>query len=261
MAKSSQEPNFLTSPLLISGIESQLLEYRDRQNTHEILVIHGIEHTQQDMLPLSKVLASVSSVCVVALPGLDTSASLRKIGEAATLDGLADYLATFVQFRFKRRKFSIVGVGSGFSIATLMLQRHPDILKKVENVVSLGGWLNYENQPKDFKLGTSLDKVKNNILLRILRRNTTCDIRTYRTMSRNMRRLDLSKHSVETQCLHVNLQTSASVSHTNEQFLKVVYKKVASFNAAVEPTDITKDMSPHLAKRLISKSLLKRLQK
>ena len=53
---------------------------------------------------------------------------------------MADYLAAFVKMRYKRKPVTIVGLSFGFVVATRMLQRYPDLTKKVDMIVSVAGF-------------------------------------------------------------------------------------------------------------------------
>jgi pimeloyl-ACP methyl ester carboxylesterase len=76
--------------------------------------------------------------------------SLYRINQKPTLDNLADYLAAFIRLRFNRKRVSIVGMSFGFTIITRMLERYPDIAKKVDITVSLIGFSHYS----DFKFNS-----------------------------------------------------------------------------------------------------------
>jgi pimeloyl-ACP methyl ester carboxylesterase len=71
--------------------------------------------------------------------------SLYKIGLNGSIDNLADYLAAFIKFRYKNRKVTIFGMSLGFVIVTRMLQRYPDLAKKVEDLVSVVGFAHSED--------------------------------------------------------------------------------------------------------------------
>jgi pimeloyl-ACP methyl ester carboxylesterase len=66
--------------------------------------------------------------------------SFYKIGKTPTIDHLADYLAAFVKMRYKRRRVTIAGMSLGFVVVTRMLQRYPDLTKKVDMLISIAGF-------------------------------------------------------------------------------------------------------------------------
>jgi pimeloyl-ACP methyl ester carboxylesterase len=54
---------------------------------------------------------------------------------------MADYLAAFIKWRYKRKKkFTIIGMSFGFVVATRMLQRYPELVGKVDLLVSIVGF-------------------------------------------------------------------------------------------------------------------------
>jgi pimeloyl-ACP methyl ester carboxylesterase len=87
------------------------------------------------------------NVTMPDLPGFGGMDSYYKIGRKPTIDNLADYMASFVKLKYKRRRFIIVGLSFGFVIATRMLQRYPELLKKTDVVISCVGFAHHD----DFK--------------------------------------------------------------------------------------------------------------
>lgn len=79
------------------------------------------------------------------MPGFGGMDSFYKIGQKPTIDNLADYMASFVKLRYKRRRVTIVGISFGFVVATRMLQRYPDLAKRVDLIVSAAGFAHYDD--------------------------------------------------------------------------------------------------------------------
>jgi pimeloyl-ACP methyl ester carboxylesterase len=79
------------------------------------------------------------------LPGFGGMDPLYNIGEKATLDNLADYLASFIKVRYKNRRFTIMAVSYGFTVVTRMLQKYPEIAKKVDLLVSWVGFVHKDD--------------------------------------------------------------------------------------------------------------------
>lgn len=96
------------------------------------------------------------------LPGFGGMNSLYKIGKTPDIDTLADYLAAFIKLHYKRGKVTIIGLSFGFVIATRMLQRYPDLVKKVDLLISVVGFTHYDDfafskrRIKMYKIGTWL---------------------------------------------------------------------------------------------------------
>ena len=106
----------------------------------DILLVYDLRSNIEKYYELAKNLHRYGSVTLPDLPGFGGMQSFYKIGEKPDLDKLADYLATFVRWRFKNRNLTIVGHGFGFVVVTRMLQKYPDIAKKVNLLVSLTGY-------------------------------------------------------------------------------------------------------------------------
>ncbi len=89
-------------------------------------------------------LSQYGNVTMPDLPGFGGMDSFFKIDRRPTIDNLADYLATFVKLRYKRKRVTILGLSFGFVVATRMLQRYPDLTKKVDLLVSVVGFARYD---------------------------------------------------------------------------------------------------------------------
>jgi pimeloyl-ACP methyl ester carboxylesterase len=79
------------------------------------------------------------------LPGFGGMDSFYKIGKKPTIDNFADYLAAFVKMRYKRKRVTVVGISFGFVVATRMLQRYPELIGKVDLVVSVVGFMHRDD--------------------------------------------------------------------------------------------------------------------
>ena len=106
----------------------------------EILFIYGHHSSLERWWGLVEDLSRYGTVTMPDLPGFGGMESFYKIGQKPTIDNLADYLAAFVKLRYKRKRVSIVGLSFGFVIATRMLQRYPELAKKVDLLVSVVGF-------------------------------------------------------------------------------------------------------------------------
>lgn len=117
----------------------------------EILFIYGHHSSIERWQGLARVLNRYGAVTMPDLPGFGGMDSLYKIGEPATINNLADYLASFIKLKYRSKKVTIVGLSFGFAVVTRMLQRCPELSSKVENLVSVVGFSHYE----DFKIQKS----------------------------------------------------------------------------------------------------------
>jgi pimeloyl-ACP methyl ester carboxylesterase len=106
----------------------------------EILFVYGHHSSLERWWGLMQVLNKYAAVTMPDLPGFGGMDSFYKLGKKPTIDNLADYLAAFIKLRYKRKKVVIAGMSFGFVVATRMLQRYPELTKKVEMLVSIVGF-------------------------------------------------------------------------------------------------------------------------
>jgi pimeloyl-ACP methyl ester carboxylesterase len=147
MAKQKDpEPSEFIVPLNMNGLQGRMLRLpANKASNREILVVYGHHAKLERWWGLIQNFASWGNVTMPDLPGFGGMDSFYKIGKKPTIDNLADYLASFIKLRYKRRKIMIVGISFGFVVATRMLQRYPELAKKVEVVVSCVGFAHHED--------------------------------------------------------------------------------------------------------------------
>lgn len=141
-----QKPLDFIVPLNMNGLQGRMLHLpATKTQQREILVIYGHHAMLERWWGLAQNLNAYGSVTMPDLPGFGGMDSFRKIGVEPTIDAFADYLASFIKFRYKRRRLTIVGISYGFVIVTRMLQRYPDLAKKVDILVSAVGFAHHED--------------------------------------------------------------------------------------------------------------------
>ncbi|HEY5806079.1 MAG TPA: alpha/beta hydrolase [Candidatus Saccharimonadales bacterium] len=135
-------------PLNMNGLQGRMLHMpAAKPGGREILVVYGHHATLERWWGLVQNFNIYGSTTMPDLPGFGGMDSFYKIGQKPTIDAMADYLAAFCKLRYKRRRFVICGISFGFVVATRMLQRYPDLAKRVEFVVSAAGFTHHD----DFK--------------------------------------------------------------------------------------------------------------
>jgi pimeloyl-ACP methyl ester carboxylesterase len=128
-------------PLNINGLQGRMLHMpAPKGKKREFLYVYGHHSTLERWYGLVTNMNQYGAVTMPDLPGFGGMESFYKIGQKATIDNLADYLAAFIKLRYKHKKVTIVGASFGFVIVTRMLQRCPDLTKKVELLVSVVGF-------------------------------------------------------------------------------------------------------------------------
>jgi len=128
-------------PLNINHLQGRMLYVPAPKNkTRDILFVYGHHSSLERWWGVVQDLNRYGSVTVPDLPGFGGMDSFYKIGEQADIDTLADYLATFIKLRYKRKRITIAGLSFGFVIVTRMLQNYPDLAKRVDLLVSVVGF-------------------------------------------------------------------------------------------------------------------------
>jgi len=128
-------------PLDMNGLSGRMLYLPPpKGKKREILLLYGQHSSLERWWGIAQVLNRYGAVTIPDLPGFGGMDSFYKVGKKPNFDNYADYLAAFVRMRYKRKRVTIVGMSFGFVAATRMLQRFPDLVKKVDLFVSLVGF-------------------------------------------------------------------------------------------------------------------------
>lgn len=128
----------------MNGLKGRMLKMPPpKGKTREALVIYGHHSTLERFYSLAQVINDDIGVTMPDLPGFGGMDSFYKIKEKPDLDTMADYIASIVKLRYKKdQRFTILAVSYGFLATTRMLQRYPDIAKRVDLLVSVAGFTN-----------------------------------------------------------------------------------------------------------------------
>lgn len=143
--KSSMLAKDFIAPLYMNKLQGRVMTVPPRRkNKREILVVYGHISNLEHIFPLAKSLSKFGRVTIPDMPGFGGMQALYRIGEEPSLDALADYMAAFVKLAYKRRRVTIVGLAYGFCVVTRMLQKYPELAKRVDATISIGGYVHYE---------------------------------------------------------------------------------------------------------------------
>jgi len=139
--KITNNPADYIVPLNINKLEGRML-YAPSTNdrSRNILLVYGHHAMLERWWSLVENLMDYGNVTMPDLPGFGGMDSFHKIKRKPDIDAFADYLAAFVKLRYKRKRITIIGISFGFLVVTRMLQRYPELTKKVDLVVSLVGF-------------------------------------------------------------------------------------------------------------------------
>lgn len=147
MVKTTRNPADYIVELNVNGLEGRMMrvppKYKTRQR--EILLLYGHHALIERWWGLVENLNEYGAVTVPDLPGFGGMDSFSKIGRTPTIDNYADYLASIVKLRYRRRRLTIVGISFGFVVATRMLQKYPELAKKVDLLVSMVGFMHRDD--------------------------------------------------------------------------------------------------------------------
>jgi pimeloyl-ACP methyl ester carboxylesterase len=140
--KPSRNPADYIVPLNIGGLQGRMLKLQPTgKGSRNILFIYGHHSTLERWWGLMEVLSDFGEVIMPDLPGFGGMESFYKVGQRPTVDSMADYLAAFVKWRYKRqKKITLVGMSFGFVVITRMLQRYPELTDKVDVLISIVGF-------------------------------------------------------------------------------------------------------------------------
>ncbi|HUC87625.1 MAG TPA: alpha/beta hydrolase [Candidatus Binatia bacterium] len=139
--RAADNPADFIVPLNMNGLVGRMMVLpAPKSRSREILFIYGQHATIERFSGLIQELNKYGAVTVPDLPGFGGMHSLYKLDQKPTIDALADYLAAFVKLRYKRRRLTIAGLGFGFVVVTRMLQRYPDLAKRVDLLISFVGF-------------------------------------------------------------------------------------------------------------------------
>ena len=140
MPKVTKQPEDYIVPLNINGLEGRMMRLPAKKaGQREILFIYGQHSSLERWWGLALEMNRYGALTMPDMPGFGGMTSLYKIGQTASIDNLADYLAAFIKLKYRNKRVTILGMSLAFAVVTRMLQRYPELTKKVDMVVSIVG--------------------------------------------------------------------------------------------------------------------------
>ncbi len=145
--KRLQNPADYIVPLNINGLHGRMLHVPapSKKRDREIMLVYGHHALLERWWGLVENLNEYGAVTMPDLPGFGGMDSFYKIGRKPDVDAFADYLAAFVKLRYRRKRLTIVAISYGFVVVTRMLQRYPELAKKVDLLVSEVGFVHKDD--------------------------------------------------------------------------------------------------------------------
>lgn len=146
MSKKPDNPADYIVPLNMNGLQGRMLRMpAPKRHNREILMLYGHHALLERWWTLVQSYNELGAVIMPDLPGFGGMDSFEKISRKPTIDAYADYLAAFIKLTYKRRRVTIVGISFGFVVATRMLQRYPELAKRVDFLVSIVGFMHKDD--------------------------------------------------------------------------------------------------------------------
>jgi len=146
MPETAKEAADYIHPLNINGLEGRMLRVPSTTTKQrEILLVYGHHAMLERWWTLIETLRQYGPVTMPDLPGFGGMDSFYKIGSKPSLNAYADYLAAFIKLRYKQKRVTIIGISYGFVVVTRMLQRYPELAKKVDISVGIVGFMHRDD--------------------------------------------------------------------------------------------------------------------
>lgn len=134
-------PSEFIVPLNMNGLRGRMLRMPPpKGKKREVLIVYGHHASLERFYSLAQVINDDAGVTMPDLPGFGGMDSFFKIGEKPDLDTMADYLASVIKLRYRKQPFTIAAISYGFTVATRMLERYPDIAGQVNLLISVVGF-------------------------------------------------------------------------------------------------------------------------
>lgn len=141
MPKTSKDPADYILPIYMNGLAGRVLRLPSKKKqTREIIFVYGQHSSLERWWGVAQAFNQFGTVTIADLPGFGGMTSLYKIGQEASVDNLADYLAAFFKLKYRHKKVTVIGMSLGFVIVTRMLQKYPELTKNVDILVSVVGF-------------------------------------------------------------------------------------------------------------------------
>jgi len=144
MAKHNFPTNSQITNFRVNGLQGRMLRMAaPKGKKREILFVYGQHSSIERWWGLAQVLNQFGALTMPDLPGFGGMDSLYQTGKRASIDNLADYFADYIRAHHANKKITIAAMSLGFVITTRMLQRHPELIKHVDLLVSIVGFGDY----------------------------------------------------------------------------------------------------------------------
>jgi len=143
-SRTQSKPADFIVPLYMNGLDGRMLKMPStKKPNREILLIYGHHAILERWWGLVENLNQYGNVTMPDLPGFGGMQSFSKIGVKPDVDAFADYLAAFIKLKYKQKTITVYAISFGFTVVTRMLQKYPELNKKVDIVIGYAGFMHY----------------------------------------------------------------------------------------------------------------------
>jgi len=140
--KQAKEVNKTIEPIEINGLKGRMLRIgAPKNNKAEILLLYGHHASLERMFGVAEALGKYAAVTMPDLPGFGGMDSFYNIHKKPSLDNFADYLYTFIKWRYKKRSVTIAATSFSFLVVTRMLDKYPEMKRQVTMIICFMGFL------------------------------------------------------------------------------------------------------------------------
>lgn len=202
----SNNPVDYIRPLDINKLEGRMMHIPGPKGKNkEFLIVYGHHGMLERWWSLAENFADYGSVTMPDMPGFGGMDSFEKIGIKPSIDAYADYLAAFLKLRFKRKRLTLVGISYGFVVITRMLQKYPELTRKVDLLISESGYMHKDDfvysRPKRslYRAGAKVLSTKPVVLLEKLTfvNSLGAKLADGRSSSSNLRHSKMTKEEID----------------------------------------------------------------
>lgn len=135
------KPKKYISGLHVNGMDGRILRMPSPAGRkRRIFLVYGHHSSLERLYGLAEVLNEYGSVTMPDLPGFGGMDSFYKINEKPTIDNYSDYLASLIKLYYKRQRVTIIAMSFSVPLIIRMLQKYPELVKKVDLFVSIAGF-------------------------------------------------------------------------------------------------------------------------
>ena len=123
------------------GLEGRLMNLpAPKGKKSKILIVYGQHSSLERCAGIAEALNIYGEVFMPDMPGFGGMDSFYKLDKKPSVDLYADYLKDFIEKEIEDGPIIIVGISYGFANVTRMLQKYPELQKRVKMLVSFVGF-------------------------------------------------------------------------------------------------------------------------